>query len=55
MITGADYPNLELAARNLINVDVIGVGEVNPVTLLRHENVVVLGSETMKKIEEALQ
>jgi large subunit ribosomal protein L4 len=55
VITGAEFVNLELAARNLVNVDVIGVGEVNPVSLLRHENILVFGSDTLKKIEEALQ
>lgn len=47
--------NLELASRNLVGVDVIQVGDINPVNLLRHENVVVLGGETMKRIEESLQ
>ncbi|KAA3625062.1 MAG: 50S ribosomal protein L4 [Proteobacteria bacterium] len=54
-IVDGSQSNLELAARNLAKVDVIGPGEINPVVLLRHENVVVLGGETMKKIEGALQ
>jgi large subunit ribosomal protein L4 len=55
IVIDQDNQNLELAARNLVNVDVISVGEINPVALLSRENVVVVGSETMKKIEEALQ
>ncbi len=54
-VTAGEQPNLELAARNLVKVDVIGCRELNPVALLRHENVVVVGADAMKKIEEALQ
>lgn len=54
-VTESEQVNLELASRNLVNVDVISVADINPVTLLRHENVVVLGENAMKKIEESLQ
>ncbi len=54
-VVNGDYPNLELASRNLPKVDVISVAELNPLALISHENVIVLGSEAMKKIEEALK
>ncbi len=54
-VVGGELPNLTLAARNLPRVDVVEVGEINPVVLLSRENVMVLGADAMKKIEEALQ
>ena len=54
-VAGDESSNLELASRNLVGVDVIQVREINPVNLLRHENVVVIGGEAMKRIEESLQ
>jgi large subunit ribosomal protein L4 len=54
-ILGDESRNLELASRNLIGVDVIRMREINPVNLLRRENVVVIGGEVMKQIEESLQ
>ena len=55
MVVDGNYPNLELAARNLPKVDVAHVSEINPVVLLSRENVVVIGADAMKKIEEALK
>ena len=55
IVVGGEYPHLELAARNLPRVDVVQAKEINPVTLLSRENVIVVGGETMKQIEEALK
>ena len=43
--------NLYLSARNIPNVDVITVREINPVNLLKPQKVAVTG-EALKKIEE---
>ena len=43
--------NLYLSARNIPNVDVITVREINPVNLLKTQKVAVTG-EALKKIEE---
>ena len=43
--------NLYLSARNIHNVDVITVREINPVNLLKPQKVAVTG-EALKKIEE---
>lgn len=45
--------NIALAGRNLPHVDVVGVGEINPVNLLRHDRV-VMTAEAVKQIEEWL-
>ncbi len=45
--------NIALAGRNLPHVDVVGVGEINPVNLLRHDHV-VMTAEAVKQIEEWL-
>jgi large subunit ribosomal protein L4 len=43
--------NLYLSARNIPNVDVITVREINPVNLLKSQKVAVT-SEALKQIEE---
>ena len=45
--------NIALAGRNLPHVDVVGVGEIKPVNLLRHDHV-VMTAEAVKQIEEWL-
>jgi large subunit ribosomal protein L4 len=45
--------NLYLAARNLYNVDVCNVNEVDPVSLIGYEKV-LMTSEAIKKLEERL-
>lgn len=45
--------NLNLAARNLPHVEIVVVAAVNPVSLLRHKNVIAT-SAAIKKIEEWL-
>ncbi|GJL82769.1 MAG: 50S ribosomal protein L4 [marine bacterium B5-7] len=54
-VVSDELQNLELAARNLIKVDVVQASKLNPLNILQHENVVVVGAETMKKIEGALR
>ena len=44
----------ELAARNLIHIEVIDASEVSPLTLLQRKNVVCT-ADALKKIEEGLQ
>ena len=43
--------NLYLSARNIPNVDVITVREINPINLLKPQKVAVTG-EALKQIEE---
>lgn len=42
--------NVALAGRNLPHVEVVGVGEINPVNLLRHEHLVIT-ADAVKQIE----
>ncbi|MDH3563037.1 MAG: 50S ribosomal protein L4 [Gammaproteobacteria bacterium] len=53
IITDAQDNNLSLAARNLPDVDVRLVGAVDPVSLVRHEKV-ILTQGAIKKFEEML-
>ena len=53
IITDALDDNLRLSARNLHHVSVASVSEADPVTLMRHEKVVVTKS-AVAKIEEML-
>jgi large subunit ribosomal protein L4 len=53
MIVTGDSSNLELASRNLYRIEVIDAGDVNPVNLIQHQNVVVT-ADALKKIEEGL-
>ena len=53
IITDALDDNLRLSARNLHHVSVASVSETDPVTLMRHEKVVVTKS-AVAKIEEML-
>ncbi len=53
IITDALDDNLRLSARNLHHVSVASVSEADPVTLIRHEKVVVTKS-AVAKIEEML-
>jgi len=41
IVTVADEPNLALSARNLGHVDVRTVAQVDPVSLIRHEKVII--------------
>jgi len=45
--------NVALGARNLPHVDLVGVGELNAVNLLRHERVIIT-ADAVKQIEEWL-
>ena len=54
IVTEAIEQNLYLASRNLINVQVIDVPAIDPVSLLRYENVVVTAG-AIKCIEEWLK
>ena len=45
--------NLALSARNVYGVGVCTVGQVDPVSLLRHEKVVIT-AEALKRFEESL-
>ncbi|MFT5111791.1 MAG: large subunit ribosomal protein L4 [Parasphingorhabdus sp.] len=53
IVTG-ESRNIDLAARNLIHVEVIDASEVSPLTLLQRKNVVCT-ADALKKIEEGLQ
>ncbi|MDH5512925.1 MAG: 50S ribosomal protein L4 [Gammaproteobacteria bacterium] len=53
IVTDAPDENLSLAARNLPDVDVRLVGAADPVTLIRHEKV-ILTQGAVKKFEEML-
>jgi len=53
IVTDAPDNNLALAARNLAAVDVRAVGGADPVSLMRHEKV-IMTQGAMKKFEEML-
>ena len=53
VITHEFDENLEMASRNLYNVGVLGADEINPVSLIGFDNVLVT-SETIKFLEEKL-
>ena len=53
IVTESDDINLYLAARNIYNVDVIDASGVNPVDLIKFENV-VMTVDSVKRIEEML-
>ena len=54
IVTEALEQNLYLASRNLPNVQVIDVAAIDPVSLLRYENV-VLTAGAVKRFEEWLK
>ena len=53
VITHEFDENLEMASRNLYNVGVLGADEINPVSLIGFDNVLVT-SEAIKFLEEKL-
>jgi len=53
IVTDTLNNNLALAARNLPDVDVRTVSQADPVTLVRHEKV-IMTQDAMKKLEEML-
>ena len=53
IVTGHEDNNLYLSARNLHNVEVMGVEEVDPVSLVRFEKV-IMTADAIKKLEERL-
>jgi large subunit ribosomal protein L4 len=53
IVTMADDRNLALSARNLRSVDVATVNSVDPVSLIRHEKV-VMTADALKRFEEVL-
>jgi len=54
LVTDQYDENLHLSSRNIINVEAIHVGAINPVCLIAHEKV-LMTTEAVKKIEEQLQ
>jgi large subunit ribosomal protein L4 len=54
IVVEATEPRLDLAARNLPNVEIILAGALNPVSLLRHEKVLMTVA-AVKLVEERLQ
>jgi len=53
IVTGHGDNNLYLSARNLRNVDVMGSEELDPVSLVRFEKV-IMTADAIKKLEERL-
>jgi large subunit ribosomal protein L4 len=53
IVTGEVDQNMYLSARNLSKVGVIDVAAVDPVSLIRHENV-LMTADAVKKLEEQL-
>jgi large subunit ribosomal protein L4 len=53
ILTAEDDRNLSLSARNVPGVDVVSVNHVDPVSLIRHDKVVVT-ADALKRIEESL-
>jgi len=53
IVTVEDDRNLSLSARNVPGVDVASVRHVDPVSLIRHEKV-VMTTDALKRIEESL-
>ena len=54
LVTDQYDENLHLSSRNIINVETIHAGAINPVSLIAHDKV-VMTTEAIKKIEEQLQ
>jgi large subunit ribosomal protein L4 len=54
VITDAIDENLLLSSRNLMNVEVLDVKHANPVSLVRHSNVIVTKA-AVAKLEEMLK
>ncbi len=52
VITGVQDKNLELASRNLHQVEYGDFGAINPISLIAHEKVIIT-SDVVKKIEES--
>ena len=53
IVTDQPDNNLYLSARNLPNVEVMDISSVDPVSLVRYENV-LMTADAVKKIEERL-
>lgn len=53
ILTAEDNRNLSLSARNVPGVDVVSANHVDPVSLIRHDKVVVT-ADALKRIEESL-
>jgi large subunit ribosomal protein L4 len=53
LVTSGDDRNLALSARNLRSVDVATVSSIDPVSLIRHEKV-VMTADALKRFEEVL-
>jgi large subunit ribosomal protein L4 len=53
LVTAGDDRNLALSARNLHSVDVATVSNIDPVSLIRHEKV-VMTAEALKRFNEVL-
>ena len=53
IVSGNADQSLYLAARNLINVDVSSVAEINPVSLVKHEKV-LMTADAVKQLAEKL-
>ena len=54
LVTDQYDENLHLSSRNIINVETIHAGAINPVSLIAHDKV-LMTTEAIKKIEEQLQ
>ena len=53
VVTGQEDENLLLASRNLYHIDVRDAGELDPVSLVGYEKV-LMTTDALKKIEERL-
>ena len=53
IVTESADENLYLAARNLMNIHVIDVASMDPVSLIRHEKV-LMTEDAIKRIQEQL-
>ena len=53
IVLAEENANVELSARNLSSISVCNSGDVDPVSLIRHEKV-VMTADAAKKIDEAL-
>ncbi len=53
ILTADDDRNISLSARNVPGVDVVSASHVDPVSLIRHDKVVVT-ADALKRIEESL-
>jgi large subunit ribosomal protein L4 len=53
IIVNAIEPNIALAVRNLVDVELVTLNAINPVNLISHENIVIT-KEALEKLEEVL-